>query len=177
MSLLKLEKLSSWDVVYAFGMALACLVTYCIMTSIFLKLLHEPSDFIDALWAIISTVFVFRDTRANSLSAGISRLIATGVSVLLCLCYLGLFPFALFGLTALLVLGALIMMSVGRRPDIGLTAATTAVIMVVAAIKPHDAWHEPLLRLVDTLIGIAVGVTCKWIASFLFYRLKGEQVR
>jgi len=37
-SLLKLEKLSSWDVVYAFGMAAACLVTYCIMTSVFSKL-------------------------------------------------------------------------------------------------------------------------------------------
>jgi hypothetical protein len=26
--------------------------------------------------------------------------------------------------------------------------------MVVATIHPHDAWHEPLLRLGDTLIGM-----------------------
>jgi hypothetical protein len=54
---------------------------------------------------------------------------------------------------------------------------TTAVVMVVAALSPQDAWHQPLLRLVDTVVGIAVGVSCKWIASFLFYRLFGEPAR
>jgi hypothetical protein len=33
------------------------------------------------------------------------------------------------------------------------------------------------LRLMDTIIGIAVGIACKWIASLLFYRAEGEEVR
>jgi hypothetical protein len=34
--------------------------------------------------------------------------------------------------------------------------------MVVAADQPHDAWHQPLLRLMDNRDrGIAVGVACK----------------
>ena len=47
---------------------------------------------------------------------------------------------------------------------------TTAVVMVVAAMSPHDAWQQPLLRVVDTVVGIAVGIACRWIGSFLFVR-------
>ena len=38
-----------------------------------------------------------------------------------------------------------------------------AVVMVVAAISPDHAWKQPLLRLVDTIIGVAVGVAGAWI--------------
>jgi uncharacterized membrane protein YccC len=67
------------------------------------------------------------------------------------------------------------MASLGRRDDIVTVGITTAVVMVVAAMAPSDAWQQPLLRLVDTLVGIAVGVACKWAASFLFYKNAGEQ--
>ena len=40
-----------------------------------------------------------------------------------------------------------------------------------------EAWLQPLLRLEDTLVGIAVGVACKWVASFVFYRIFGEDYR
>jgi hypothetical protein len=32
-----------------------------------------------------------------------------------------------------------------------------------------------LLRLADTVVGIAVGVACKYVGSFLFYKFFGEQ--
>jgi hypothetical protein len=47
--------------------------------------------------------------------------------------------------------------------------------MVVAAISPVDAWQQPLLRLADTIVGIAVGVACKCVASFLFSKSFAEQ--
>jgi len=65
----------------------------------------------------------------------------------------------------------------GRREDIVTAGITTAVVMVVAAMSPMDAWQQPLLRLADTMVGIAVGVACKWFGSFLFYRLFGEQAQ
>jgi hypothetical protein len=34
-----------------------------------------------------------------------------------------------------------------------------------------------LLRLADTVVGIAIGVACKWIASFLYTRCAGKPVR
>jgi len=35
--------------------------------------------------------------------------------------------------------------------------------MVVTAISPHDAWRKPMQRLVDTVVGVAVGVEASWI--------------
>jgi uncharacterized membrane protein YccC len=88
----------------------------------------------------------------------------------LCLPYLLLFPFTPVGLATLLGIGTLVMALLGRRDDITTTGITTAVVMVVAAISPNQAWQQPLLRLLDTVIGIAIGVMCKWIGSYLFFR-------
>lgn len=35
--------------------------------------------------------------------------------------------------------------------------------MVAADLSPHHAWQEPILRLIDTLIGVAIGVAASWI--------------
>jgi hypothetical protein len=40
---------------------------------------------------------------------------------------------------------------------------TTTVVLVAAALSPHHAWEQPILRLVDTAAGIAVGVGASWI--------------
>jgi uncharacterized membrane protein YccC len=54
------------------------------------------------------------------------------------------------------------------------TGITTTVVMVVAAMSPHDAWQQPLLRVVDTVVGIAVGIACVRIGSFMFVRKQGR---
>jgi uncharacterized membrane protein YccC len=174
---MKLSKLSAWDVAYSVDMAVACLITYWVMVFLLPHFVGWPSTSVGVLWAVISTVFVFKDTRAHSLSAGISRLIATLSSFVLCLIYLWLLPVTAIGLAALIAIGVLLMMLIGRRDETGLTAITIAVIMIVAASNPQDAWQQPQSRLVDTLVGIAVGVACKWVGSFVFYRIIGEEVR
>ena len=35
--------------------------------------------------------------------------------------------------------------------------------MVAAALSPHDAWQQPILRLADTIVGVAVGVAAAWV--------------
>ena len=171
------QKLSVWDVAYGLALALASVMAYEASSVITPLFLHAPADAVDKLWAVISAVFVFRDTRANSLSVGTSRLIATFVSFLLCLIYLSYLPAHPLGMTALIAIGTPIMMLLERRSDVGLTAITTAVVMIVATSKPESAWQQPCLRLMDTTTGIAVGIACKWITSFLFYRVTGEEVR
>jgi len=57
------------------------------------------------------------------------------------------------------------MMFRGRRDDIVTTGITTTVVMVVPAMSPQNAWQQPILRLADTVVGIAVGVACKWVVS------------
>ena len=160
--------LSHWDVIYAVDMAIACLISYWAITYSLAKIVGTADDYLGGMWAVIATVFVFRDTRATSMSAGLSRLTATCVSFALCLAYLSIFPFTPEGMVVLLALGSIVMAAFGRHDDIITTAITTTVVMVVAAISPHDAWQQPLLRLADTMVGVAIGVACKWIASSLF---------
>ena len=52
----------------------------------------------------------------------------------------------------------MILTVMGWSADIITAGITTAVILVVAAISPHAAWKEPLPRVIDTAVGIAVGV-------------------
>jgi uncharacterized membrane protein YccC len=171
------EKLSSWDFAYALDMAVACLISYRVSTFALSWTVDGPSDLLGGMWAVVATVFVFRDTRVNSLSAGIARLSATLVSFALCLAYLWIWPFTSVGMAALIGIGTVVMMLLGRRDDIMTTGITTAVVMVVAGMSPLAAWHQPLLRLSDTVIGIAAGVACKWIGSAVFFRLAGKPVR
>ena len=176
---IRLEKLSTWDFFYALDMAIAYLISYWVVTFILSPLVDPADALLGGMWATVATVFVFRVTRADSLSAGMDGLIATCISFALCLAYLAIWPFHPAGLAALLGLGTLIMICLGRRDDITTTGITTAVVMVAAAISPQHAWHQPVLRRADTVAGIAVGVLCKWIASWLYNRVrwKEDQIR
>jgi len=42
---------------------------------------------------------------------------------------------------------------IGRPQDATTAAITTAVVMVVAGVSPHDAWRQPVLRLADPRSG------------------------
>ena len=170
----KRQKLSPEDIIYALEMTIACATSYWITTSGLTAFVDKSSDFLGGMWTAVATVFVFRDTRINSMSAGLARLIATCVSFALCLLYLLLFPFQPLGMAALIGVGTVVMMLLGRREDIVTTGITTAVVMVVAAMSPHDAWQQALLRVVDTVVGIAVGIACRWIGSFLLVRKQAQ---
>jgi hypothetical protein len=67
---MKFSKVSGWDVAYAIDLAIACLITYWIMVFMLLPhLVGWPSTSVSVLWAMISSVFVYKDTRVHSLSA------------------------------------------------------------------------------------------------------------
>jgi hypothetical protein len=54
---------------------------------------------------------------------------------------------------------------------------TTVVVMVVAAISPTDAWRQPLLRLLDTVVGVGIGMGCKWAAPQLHVSIVANRER
>src|SRR5215468_12511520 len=112
-----LSKLSPWDVAYAIDMAIACLITYWVMIFLLPGLVGWHSTSVGVLWAMISAVFVYKDTRTHSLYAGISRLIATFVGFALCLIYLSLLPATTIGMGALIAIGVLLMIIIGRRDE------------------------------------------------------------
>jgi uncharacterized membrane protein YgaE (UPF0421/DUF939 family) len=163
--------------VHAVNLAITTFIAYALTTSVTPLLTQRPAQPVGILWTVISAVFVFRDTREHSLSAGSSRLFATCVSFALCLVYLLLFPANPLGMAIVIAIGTLLMTLANRRDEIGLLAITTAVVLIVAAENPQTSWQQPFLRLADTVAGVTVGIACKWIASFVFFRVSGQQAR
>jgi uncharacterized membrane protein YccC len=169
------QRCSLQDIAYSLGLTLACLTAFWIITNILRPLVESASDnLLGGMWAVVATVFVFKNTRDQSLSAGISRMIATSVSFVLCLAYLLFLPFNPVGMAALIGVGTLSTILLGKRNEIVTTGITTAVVMVVAALSPGHAWRQPLLRLLDTIVGITVGLTFAWTGSLFVRRWTGR---
>src|SRR6476660_6933059 len=60
---------------------------------------------------------------------------------------------------------AIVLDLIGRSEDVITACITTAVVLVVAGISPEHAWKQPILRLMDTIVGIVVGILGAWIAQ------------
>jgi uncharacterized membrane protein YccC len=146
-------------------LSLACLVTYLLVTQVLSRiyLVSRPDDLLGGMWAVIATVFVMRDSYDQSLTAAVSRMAATVVSFAYCLLYLAFLPFHTWALPVAIGLSALTARLVGRPGDALTAAITTTVVLVVAAVSPHEAWLQPILRFADTAIGVAVGVAAVWL--------------
>ena len=75
-----MKKLTAWDFIYAVVMAIACAVSYLLTTELLGGFIDHSDTLLGGMWAAVATLFVFRETREGSVSAGVSRLIATCVS-------------------------------------------------------------------------------------------------
>jgi uncharacterized membrane protein YccC len=148
------------------ALAICCVVSYSIITNVLAAARFVPRDdeFLGGMWAVIATIFVFRHSYEDSAGAALSRISATLLSFVLCFIYLLIFPFRPLGMAALIGIGAIVLTLIGRSEDIITAGITTAVVMVVAGIGPEHAWKQPILRLIDTMVGIAVGITGAWIS-------------
>ncbi|MDX6491888.1 MAG: hypothetical protein QOD43_2133 [Gaiellaceae bacterium] len=132
--------------------------------------ISASDDLLGGMWATVATVFVFRDAYQQSSTNAMLRMTATVISFVLCLVYLVFLPFHPWGMALLIGIGAAIAMLAGQKNAVVTTGITTAVVMVVAALSPRDAWQQPILRLGDTAIGVAVGVAaaaCLQHATFI----------
>lgn len=161
-----------------FTLGIACLVSYLLITRILSRayFLSRDDELLGGMWAVVATIFVYRRTPQQSVSAALSRMAATLVSFSLCLIYLLVFPFHPIGMAALIGIGAVAMVLLGRSEDIITTGITTAVVMVVAAISPQHAWKVPILRLLDTAVGVLVGTVAAWAALTLTVRRAAQPV-
>ncbi len=151
-------------VVQCVVLAVACLITYWLVRTLLSRVysLSRDDDLLGGMWAVLATIFVLRDSFGKSVAAAVSRMAATSVSFVLCLIYLAFLPFHAWALAVLVGASALVVMLLGRPGDAVTAGITTAVIMVVAAVSPQHAWQQPILRLADTIVGVAVGVVAAW---------------
>jgi hypothetical protein len=98
------------------------------------------------------------------------------VRLVLCLICLIFLPFHAWALALLVGLSALAVTLIGRPGDAVTAGGHNAVVLVVAALGPHDAWRQPILRLAGTIVGVAVGVVAAWAGLRLIRpRLVGRQ--
>jgi uncharacterized membrane protein YccC len=151
-------------------LALASLAAYLLATHVLARIhsLSKADDLLGGLWAVIATVFVYRYSYHQSVTAAVSRVAATSISLIVCLVYLIFLPFHAWALAVLIGASALVLTLIGRPGDAITAGITTAVVLVVAAVSPHHAWQQPILRLFDTLIGVAIGVLAAWITLHVF---------
>jgi uncharacterized membrane protein YccC len=149
--------------------AIACLISFALTTRLLSRAYFVSRDdgLLGGMWAVVATVFVCRLSYQQSLSAALSRIAATLLSFVLCLAYLLIFPFSAWGMAALIGIGTIVLNLLGRREDIITTGITTAVVMIVAGISPPHPWIQPILRLVDTFVGIGVGIVAARISQII----------
>lgn len=150
---------------YSLTLATACLLSYWLTTHALARVhsLSDADDLLGGLWAVLATLFVYRESHRQTVAAAFSRASATLVSFVLCLIYLLLFSFHPLGLAVVIGIGTSLLMAIGRDEDVITAGITTSVVLVAAALSPHDAWEQPILRLADTVLGIAVGTGAAWI--------------
>jgi uncharacterized membrane protein YgaE (UPF0421/DUF939 family) len=153
-------------VIHAVTLSVSCVISYWLITHLLSGTfsVSRDDDLLGGMWAAVATLFVYRFSYEQSIGAAVARMAATSVSFFLCLIYLLAFPFHLWGMAALIGIGAVVMSMIGRPDDIITTGITTVVVMVVAAIGPRHAWMQPILRMVDTIVGVGVGVVAARIS-------------
>jgi uncharacterized membrane protein YccC len=149
------------------GMTFAlCGLSYWLITHLLAGVfsVSRDDDLLGGMWAVVATVFVFRNSCQQSVRAALLRMSATSLSFVLCFICLLLFPFHFLGMAALVGIGSVVMSLLGRPDDIITTGITTTVVMVVAAMSPNHAWHQPILRTIDTVVGVVVGLVGAWMS-------------
>jgi uncharacterized membrane protein YccC len=156
-------------VLHSVILAIACLISFLLTTRVLAPVhaLSKADDYLGGMWSVISTIFVYRVGYHESHAAALSRTVATLLSFVLCLVYLLLFPFSPLGLAVVIGVGTLVLWLTGRAGEVVTTGITSTVVLVVAALSPQRAWEQPILRLVDTAVGIAVGIAAAWITARL----------
>src|SRR6202021_1847374 len=146
--------------IHGIALSTLCVISYWLMTHLLVHAfpVSRDDDLLGGMWAVVATIFVYRYSYQQSTGAALSRIAATSLSFALCFVYLLFFPSEVWGMAALIGIGAVAMSVLDRPDDIITTGITTPVVMVVAAISPDHAWKQPILRLLDTIVGVAVGV-------------------
>src|SRR5258708_22555300 len=147
-------------------MSISCVSSYWLINNMLAHMfsVSGDDDLLGGMWVVVATVFVYRYGYEQSVAAALSRVGATSLSFVLCFIYLLFFPFHLWGMATLIGIGAVAMSQLGRPEDVITTGITTAVVMVVGAISPDHAWKQPILRVMDTIVGVAVGFVGAWMS-------------
>src|ERR1700692_3389789 len=100
-------------------LALSCAISYWLITHILANTysISRDDDLLGGMRAVVATIFVYRYSHAESVRSALSRMAATSISFALCLIYLLIFPFHVWGMAALIGIGTIVVTTMGRPAD------------------------------------------------------------
>jgi hypothetical protein len=58
-----MKRLTPWDLSYGINMMIACAISYAAITELLVRFVDEPTKLLGGMWAVVATVFVFRESR------------------------------------------------------------------------------------------------------------------
>src|SRR6516162_5199655 len=89
---------------HSVALGVACFVTWELTTEVLSHVhsISEADDLLGGMWAVIATVFVYRTSYQESVTAAWSRGIATLLAFIICLVYLLIAPFHVWALPVLI---------------------------------------------------------------------------
>ena len=113
---------------HAVMLSTLCAISYWLITHLLARVMSvsRDDDLLGGMWAVVATIFVYRDSRGTTFRAALSRTLATSFSFVLCFVYLLVFPFSLVGMVTLIGLGVIAMSSLKRPDEALLPVANTA---------------------------------------------------
>jgi uncharacterized membrane protein YccC len=126
------------------------------------------------MWSVVAGVFVFHLASTELRRQAVVRVSATVVSVLVCLGYLAVARTTWWGLSIAVAVSAAVPLVYGRRSD-AVTAAITSTVILQVAATTHDVRTViPLLRLLDTVVGTAVGLVVGGLVAAVLRRQRRD---
>src|SRR3984957_13655320 len=102
------------------ALSILCVISYWLITHLLVHAfpVSRDDDLLGGMWAVVATIFVYRYSYEQSAGAALSRMAATSLSFVLCFVYLLVFPPEVWGMAAVIGIGAVLMSALDRPDDV-----------------------------------------------------------
>jgi len=163
----------SLSIVTCAGVALAYLVGMYVTGP-----MHLPSRWMGAMLACTSVVIVLRSPGyRESLKIGLIRVLGTFLGATVAFLYLSFFRFTVVGMLASVFVLEMASMFLGLYKNDRISTITMLIILLISQMRPGTPpWQNCLLRFVESVAGVAIGVAMLGVLDW-WNRRKKERAK
>lgn len=146
---------------------MALIVWLCFVISSFIGYTNQNTAIIGGLWASISGIVVIQNTRKLTDHMAVVRLIGSLIGAAIAGLFLMIFPVSIFLCIPIIFLTSLICKFIHFEEGLRLAGLTAAVIVAVSLMEPQlPPFWNALSRFLESLIGVLVAVSIRWLVLF-----------
>lgn len=138
--------------------------------------MHMPSRWMGAMLACTSVVIVLRSPGyRESLKIGSIRVLGTFLGASVAFIYLSFFKFTVVGMLASVFVLEMASMFLGLYKSDRISTITMLIILFISQMRPGTPpWQNCLLRFVESVAGVAIGVAMLLVLDWWNRRKKGR---